>query len=264
MEEVLSPGVVLLLGELHGSNEIPAFVGTLACHLASAGQPVVVGLQLPHEEQRTLQRYLQSNGGPQARAELVEGPAWRRPHQDGRTSEAMVTLLEQLRLLRSQGLPLSVLAYDAQGQGSIRSAAMARHVLQARSRSPHSAFLLLGGNVHTRTARGIEWDPSFTPMGWHLVRAHLPVRSLDARYARGTAWTCHLDKRERLSCDSHPARPPPPPPDSRIVYRGRRPFVQLAPRRSLEGFDGIFYVGPLSASPPAVASTLGLEERARR
>ncbi|WNG36628.1 hypothetical protein F0U61_25340 [Archangium violaceum] len=37
MDEVLTAGGVLLLGELHGTREIPTFVGTLSCHERNSG-----------------------------------------------------------------------------------------------------------------------------------------------------------------------------------------------------------------------------------
>jgi len=260
MEQVLVPGGVLLLGELPGTQEIPAFVGKLACYVASAGVPVMVGVELPHEVDEPLHRYLDSDGGRQARLALTENPIWRRPQQDGRTSEAIVALLDQVRTWRAQKLPISAFAFNAPGQGSERAEAMTRHVLHAREVAPDSTFLLLGGNVYMSTARGTPWDPDFTPLGWHLLQAGLPVRALDARYAKGTAWTCALDVKDgSLSCDSHPAFPPPPLPRKRVIYRGPRPFVQLAEARTQEGFDGTYYVGPITASPPAVKSTIARE-----
>ncbi len=257
MDEVLMPGGVLLLGELHGTREIPAFVGTLGCHVASAGVPVVVGLELPHEEQRALRRYLKSRGDQEARAALTEGGFWRRPYQDGRSSEAIVALVERLRVLRAQGLSVSVFAFDAPGQGSQRAATMARRVLEVRKAAPRSTFLLLGGNVNARTARGAEWDETFTPMGWHLVRAKQPVRALDARYSRGTAWECKLvaGEGQKLDCGAFPAVPPAARPKDKSIFRGPRAFVELTPEHAHEGYDGIFYVGPLTASSPAVSYT---------
>ncbi|WNG47056.1 hypothetical protein F0U60_25215 [Archangium minus] len=257
MDEVLTPGGILLLGELHGTREIPAFVGTLSCHVASAGVPVVVGLELPREEQRALRRYLKSRGDKQARASLTEGGFWRRPYQDGRSSEALVALVERLRVLRAQGLSMSVFTFDAPGQGSQRAAAMAHRVLEVRKTAPRSTFLLLGGNVNTRTARGTEWDETFTPMGWHLVRAKQPVRALDVRYSRGTAWTCNLvtGENQKLDCGATPATPPAARSRDKSIFRGPRAFVELTPEYTHEGYDGVFYVGPLTASPPAVAIT---------
>ncbi len=252
MEEVLTPGGMLVLGELHGTREVPAFVGTLACHLASAGVAVRVGVEAPFEEQPALRRYLEGDGSPQARAALVEGAFWHRPYPDGRSSEALVALMETLRGLRAQGLRVAVFAYDAPGQGNARAFAMSRRVLAAHEEAPTDTFVLLGGNVNASTARGTAWDETFTPMGWHLVRAKLPVRALDLRYSQGHAWTCKLGESQSPVCGISAAIPPASRSGDKALFRGPRPFFQLIPEYKLEGFDGIFYVGPLTASPPAV------------
>lgn len=254
MEELLTPGGMVLLGELHGTREIPAFVGTLGCHVASAGVPVVVGLELPHEEQGALERYLESQGDKEAVTALTAGGFWRRPHQDGRGSEAIVALVERVRVLRNQGLKVSVFAFDAPGQGSQRALLMASRVLAVRETAPRSTFLLLGGNVNARTARGTQWDETFTPMGWHLVRAKQPVRALDARYSEGTAWECKLvaGEGQKLDCGIFPTVLPKARLSDKVIFRGPRAFMEPTPQHTHEGYDGIFYVGPLTASPPAV------------
>ena len=56
-ERALAPGGFLVLGELHGTQEVPRFVGQTLCHAAHAGAPVVLALELPAREQRALDRY---------------------------------------------------------------------------------------------------------------------------------------------------------------------------------------------------------------
>ena len=41
---LLETGRVVLLGELHGTEQSPAFVASLACHAVAAGLDLVVGL----------------------------------------------------------------------------------------------------------------------------------------------------------------------------------------------------------------------------
>ncbi|AEI62652.1 DUF1688 family protein [Corallococcus macrosporus] len=43
----VKPGGVLLLGEMHGTQEVPRFVAQTSCQTAVAGTPVTVGLELP-------------------------------------------------------------------------------------------------------------------------------------------------------------------------------------------------------------------------
>lgn len=254
MEDVLHPGAVVLLGELHGTKELPALVGRLACHAASAGTPVVVGLEVPREEQVAVDAYMDSDGGEEARAELLHGTFWRRPYQDGRSSVARLELLERLRGWRQAGQPLSVLAFDVRGQGSVRAAGLARRLKWARDRAPAATLLVLVGNVQARVVRGTEWDPELSPMGWYLSREGLPVTSLDARFSGGTAWTCQLTPEEQLACgEGTPVLPRGISREQGIRYEGSAPFVRLLDADAREGFHGVFYVGPVTASPPAVA-----------
>jgi hypothetical protein len=256
MDEVLTPGAVVLLGELHGTREIPALVGALACHAGSAGAPVLVALEVPREEQRAVDAYLESDGGEDARGALLEGTFWRRPYQDGRSSEAMLALLERVRAWRQRdGLAVSVLALDVPGQGNTRSAGLARRLSWARAREPGRTVLALVGNVQARVARGAGWDEALGTLGGHLARAGVPVRALDARFSGGTAWTCTLDTHERIDCGPGPVIVPPGMESERgLGYQGARPFLRMLDAQGAEGFHGVFYVGPVTASPPAVAS----------
>lgn len=253
MEDVLTPGAVVLLGELHGTKEIPALAGTLACHTASAGTPVVVALEVPREEQGAVDLYLESDGGAEARAELLQGTFWRRPYQDGRSSAARLELLERLRRWRQAGQPLSVLAFDVRGHGSVRASGLARRLKWARGRVPGGTLLVLVGNVQARVVRGAEWDPELSPMGWYLAREGLPVKSLDARFSGGTAWTCKLAPDGHIPCgESSAVLPRGVSRERGTHYRGSEPFVRLLDADAREGFHGVFYVGPVTASPPAV------------
>jgi hypothetical protein len=75
--------------------------------------------------------------------------------------------------------------------------------------------------------------------------------SLDASYAPGKAWTCKLGK--ELECGTTSLRSPKHLVPFAFPDGVREaPFVSWWPQRSKEGFDGMFYVGVISASPPAV------------
>ena len=53
-------GGVMMLGELHGTQEVPRFVAQSACQVAAAGTPVTVGLELPVENQERVATFLRS------------------------------------------------------------------------------------------------------------------------------------------------------------------------------------------------------------
>src|SRR5688572_21000605 len=58
LDDVAGAGRVLLLGELHGTYEIPAFAAELACQAAHRYMDVQLGLEIPGIEQPAVDAYL--------------------------------------------------------------------------------------------------------------------------------------------------------------------------------------------------------------
>ncbi len=244
-DAVIAPGVIVMLGEMHGSREIPGFTGNLACRAAVAGHAVIVGLEIPRVEQAAIDRFLASNGSPRDREALVRGPHWHRAGQDGRSSQAIVDLIERVRALRQQGLAAEVLAFDNEKYEAWndRDAGMARTILERAAAAPASFVVTLTGNLHNRITPGLPWDQSLVPMGVHVKAGHARTLSLDVRYEGGATWMCEPDG----SCGAKEL------PRKDFPYDGRAIDTSEPARRP--GNDGVFFVGTLSASPPAVAAT---------
>ncbi|WP_338873629.1 hypothetical protein [Myxococcus stipitatus] len=246
------PGAVLLLGELHGTQEVPRFVAQSACQATVAGIPVTVGLELPLENQTRVDAFLESQGTEHDWLKLMEAPFWRSPYPDGRGSEAMANLLEQLRLLRSAGLDVEVFVFDhpkANGQG--REDAMAATVVHQVESSPTRFHVILSGNIHTRTKKGLPWDAERRPMGYLVKEKLEDVVALDMAYDSGTAWICAVDSkglRDKLDCGVR---------DTKGKNNGDRYFMHRWESTNSEGYDGVFYVGSVRASEPAVQRGLG-------
>lgn len=229
-EPLLLPGAVTLLGELHGTVEIPAFVARLACAAAEKGLHVAVGLEAPQELTENFLRYLQSAGDAQARNELMQGEFWH--FNDGRASQGMVALLDALRTLSQSGKRISLFLIDGNHESAeTRDRQMATRLATLVGASPTAVTLVLLGNLHARTGSA-EWA------GWHL-KGWLPrLHALDVSYANGSAWCC-----TRRGCGPHRSSGEDLGPD---------PFVELFPSPNADGYTGRHYVGPISASPPAV------------
>jgi erythromycin esterase-like protein len=234
--ETLRDAELLLVGEMHGTEESPAFLARLLCERGAA--PTVLGLEMPASEQPALDAFLASDGGALAIRALVAGAHWQMADQDGRSSLAMLALVETARRARQQGRALDVVAFDIEPPGGAdRDARMAKNLLAARAAHPGAALIVLTGNIHASTVKGTPWDPDLVPMGAHLRSADAPVRSVDVRYAGGTAWVCMMDG----GCGAA---------ELTGRDRGPAPFVEAITDRP--GFDAIYYVGALTASPPAI------------
>lgn len=260
LRELLHSGATVLVGEQLGSREAPAVVGDMVCEATEAGLPVALGLSIPREEQERIHLYLASAGAPADQDELLRGAFWQRPYQDGRSSRAIMDLVDRVRALRAVGRLVSVVAYDPNGNvGSERDALMAEVLLQRRTARPEEVFLVLSGNAHVRTVKGAPWDASFVPMGWHLWNADPSLKAFDLSYARGRRWGCDLDAQQALRCNIIHVSP-----SKQVAERpGLNPYVRLYSEPSAEGYHGLLYVGALSPSMPATSLSREEEEPAR-
>lgn len=181
---------VFLVGEIHGTREIQRHFGELAAALAGDGGPLIVGLEIWRSEQPALDRYLASAGTGEDRARLLEASFW--TIRDGRSSEAMVDLIERLRVLALKA-PLRVLAFDVDPDSKVRGAARDRQMGEALNAAleahPQARLLVLAGNFHTRLQAGAPWDPEYRFAG-HYLQAHEPY-AVEIMPASGSAWMCN-------------------------------------------------------------------------
>lgn len=189
VRHVAGPRRLILLGELHGTREVPRLAAAVAAAYAQAG-PVLLAVEIDHAEQRAIDVYLRSNGGPDARAALSSRPFWARTDvaHDGRRNHDLLDLFEQLRLLRSAGRDVAVLAFDVPRTPDhhARDRAMAT-VLRASHRAlPRGRLVVVTGNVHAMKER-----PSGAPAIMQ-VPAGAYLRDLQPVAFRVTARTGHF------------------------------------------------------------------------
>ncbi len=239
LEPLLGPGTVLLLGEIHGTVQSPAFALEVACHAARADLPVVVGLELSPAGQARVNRFVSSSGTDADRTALLAGSTWQRSYQDGRNSEAMFGLIDGVRRLHGEGLPLRVALFDAGGPQ--RDRAMAGNLTRIIADSPGALAVVLTGNQHSRTTRGSSRNRDHEPMGYVLKRdaSYEKLIALNVAHGGGRAWICA--------------------PDCGIVdLAGRHGnaawSIEIDEATRPAGHAGWYRVGSISASPPAQPS----------
>ena len=236
----LPPGGMAMLGDLHGTQEIPAFVGEVVTALA-AREPVVLAIEIPRDLGPSLATYLASDGGPAARQALIAGPWWQDEYQDGRRSVALVALIETTRALRAAGRDVVVVAIDDPIPDSeAREAEMARNVVATREAHPAAAIVVYAGNLHT-SRREVGFRPGFAWMAMRVAAAGVAFTNLDPRWAAGTAWIC----RDAVAANCGVKE-----------VQGRETARGIRLERIKDGaYDGWFGVGPLTASPPATSTS---------
>jgi hypothetical protein len=231
LEVHLQAGAILWFGEVHGTVESPRFVGDVVCH-ASGMMRVQLGLEVPAAEQPRIDAFLRSDGGAPARTALLDGAFWN--VRDGRSSEAMLALLDRVRALRKAGRNIDIVAFD--GHARDRDEAMANVV--AGVRDPKAIFVGLSGNIHSR----LTPDTSTTLVGY-LGGRGLGLTTFDVSANGGSMWACmSLTRDGEVTCGVH----------QRKTSNPGEAWTLGLPRD--ESHDGTYHVGTMTASPPARAA----------
>ncbi len=242
LDPLLGPGKTVIFGELHGTVESPAFFADAVCAALAAGHDVTVGLELWREEEAYLTDYLASQGSAEDREALLSAPFWRSKSPDGRSSEAMLSLVEEVRALKAAGHSIRLVAFDLRqySSGQERDRAMAERLREAITASPEDVHLVLTGNIHSRTKKGTRWDPDFEPMS-SLLAPHVPeLVTLNVSHTGGTAWLCIAGE---AGCGIRKV-------GARV--RGSEDGISVFEQPDAEGHHGYYNVGGLTGSSPAV------------
>lgn len=232
---------LVLLGEMHGTREVPLLTSMLVAHYART-EPVLLGLEVDASDQPLVDAFLESAGTDSDFAEVLSGAHWREPTHDGRDSVAMLGLLEHVRRLRAQRADVAVVLFDAPGDGE-RDQRMAEALRTAMRAHPGARTLVLTGNVHAVTGErpalilpdGTPYDAP-TTLGRHLL--DLAPLSIDIQAAKGEFWAC------RQTCGPLTVSAP------------GRPLAQTPELRVAGGsWDLRLWLPAFSASPPAVPTS---------
>jgi len=239
--EALQPGTVVLLGEIHGTDQGPSTLERLVCTALDQGLDITVGLEIPIVEQERVSAYLSSKGTDDDRAELISGNFWQRDYQDGRASRAMRNLIVNLRdfATNTKG-DLQVVLIDNPGASEGRDHFMASRLSSAISESPEALVVSLTGNIHSQLDRGNHFDADYKPMGYKLVGMNPKSRiiSLDMEHSGGSAWVCAAG----YECGVM----------GLVGYgEGDVNRIDLYDDGNPTVLSGSFYVGEISASRPA-------------
>jgi hypothetical protein len=243
---------VLVIGELHGTNEAPGLTGSILCLAISQGERVVLGLEMSADHQGAIDAYLASDGGEDARAALLSNDFWTSDAQDGRSSAAIFRLIDGVRGWRDGGLPVEARALDfgeddhdlleAHGQKTVRDRSMIRRALGAQVQSDRVVMLV--GNVHARRTAFMIGERRLETLGTLSDPGALALVS--TLYAGGEAWNCrHIDG--ELACAAHPVGPSSVTGEPRVLTPDEAEAL-----RNSDAYDHFIYLGPTTASPPAI------------
>lgn len=256
----------IIFGETHGTREAPAFLGTVACGLARRGERLLVAIEHGATDNDALQAAWALPDAQFPAALRQKGWAGR---EDGVASQAMFDLMLRLHALKTSGRRIDVVAFNGARDEEQRArfrhlpaqgpheAAQAENIRRAAEAKRYDHVLVLVGNLHARKQPVVRGSVSYEPMAMRLA-APTAITSLVMAHGPGTMWNCLLKPGIQLEAGK------PPPPGAiecashdtpRNAALDRPPFLALGPLLGFEEdfpYDGYFWVGPVSGSPPAV------------
>ena len=236
IREKVSSKDVIVVGEVHGSVEIPEFFTGLMRLFRN--QKMLIGLEIPNTEQIFVDRFLASGDDADLQESMFFGKS---SDHDGRSSKAMVDILRFIRELSRA----RVICFDSSHSAEVsRDYRMAQKILQEIAVHDPQKTIVLTGNIHSRLRKGAPWDASFKSMALNLLEMGVnqhKLMSIKARYQSGQIWACigqSCGIQNLLDVQSN--------------------YVQAMPQNYLfiedgvvDGHNATFYAKRLTYSPPA-------------
>ena len=230
---------MIVFGEVHGTNEVPELVSAVTYELAKEGARILMALEVLDLLNGELADFV---AGTTSVDQFLAGEVfWNRPfaRQDGRSSRAMLRLLQDVREYRSRGLMIDPRGIDSVVRSARdREASMALNLRTLIANRPYDHVVVLTGRRHARRApRFRGFGPR--PMASHFHRGELLLVRISFR--GGSSWHCP----RRGACGIHDLP----------AVSDRRPLNRVHPlppnQRRVRGFDAEIVLASATASPPA-------------
>lgn len=229
----------IIFGEMHGNAESPAIFADAVC-LTARDRRVVVALEMPSIMQGAIDAFMASDGGEAAQQVFLADPFWHYEFKDGRSSQAMFRLFQDLRAMRAAGRVervVAAMAIDPTGPPSrARHEELMAGAVTAAGEGG-ATVLMLVGNAHARLQPLGFGGEVYPPMA-ALLPGNRTV-ALNIENNGGETWAC---TGQPIACGP--------------IANGRDEVLSDRREVRLDGTDGGDYSGRLflgtstTASPP--------------
>ena len=229
---------IVVIGEVHGSKEIPEFVGNLLCSLSKNAAPYILALEIPTEEQEKLDSYVNRLETVSFEFAFRDSFFWNRPLHDGRSSLAVAHLIERVRQLIIAGAKLKLLAFDSRDYKTGKTAASFASTLeQVLTKTPDYKMIVLTGTNHA-AARPLSKDVAQISD----LALKYKMHNLLGFFRGGYTWSCRGMTMEEISCGKTEIA-------SRLTDIKFENSLFLGPIFA-PSFSGAYFIDGLSSSPP--------------
>jgi hypothetical protein len=151
----------------------------------------------------------------------------------------MLRMLDRVRALRAGGADLKVLAIDGDMPSARRDAFMANKLRTELADGAGRQVVALIGGLHAVRSKGSRFNPQYES-AIYLLADKRPL-ALTVGTSGGTAWVCQGSAPASCHATAWDI--------NRVTPAPATPFSLAPPSPQ---FDGVFFVGPTTASPPAL------------
>lgn len=224
---LLSPFQIVMVGEMHGTNESAPFVSGLTNLFTNKGDSVQVGLEIPAEY---MTKYLQLHTDSSVyQSEFFSNP----PYLDGRESLPWANLIATL----NKNPKVKIFFFDTNRDAAIvpfRDSLMAMNIKTQLNQHPTWKLITLSGNYHT----SISNPASMTSVLKRNISAK--VCSLNMEYKEGTCMASFSGDFKKKELGSYPS-----------VFNsteGYDKYLLLYSAKSNYDYNGIYYTKYITAA----------------
>jgi hypothetical protein len=227
---------VIVVGEMHGTAEVPLFVLQLIKQLKETQRKLTIGIEIPINYQKDIDDFMK-NGDFEKLKNLDHFK-----YPDGRTSKAMEQLLKGLREIKR----VNVICFDIDtnsDSGVNRDSLMA---LNLTTSYKGGQMVVLTGNLHANLKEGY-WRPGFKSATFYFndnKKFNDQLISLNTYYAGGTIWNCMQDGCKERDAGTNGG-------DLKSKY-GLTNFIGIYEGVNPSGYSGFIYWDKVTASKPMV------------
>jgi hypothetical protein len=199
-----------VIADTHGTRDIPEMVQDMLS-LVPTSVPVTVALEMQASEQKALDAYLESSGSSEDVGRLLNAPFWHLMMRDGRSSVAVLALIERVRQWRANGRRIDIVAVEpdyldpaaierAGGFAVYKDLGLASSIRATLDRNRDGVVIAVMGSFHARVGKqGII--PGVQAPGPSVVEqlSNASPLVIWPEATKGNAWNCIADR-----CGVHP------------------------------------------------------------
>lgn len=227
---------VIVIGEMHGTKEVPSFVLQLIKHLKKSQKSLTVGLEIPSNYQDDMNDFMR-NGDFERLKKLDYFK-----YPDGRSSIAVGQLMRGLREL--EGVKIICFDIDVNSKAETnKDSLMGMNLIKSYR---DGCMVVLTGNLHANLKEGY-WRPNFKSATYYFNKGkefNDKLISLNTYYGGGTIWNCMQDGCKERNAGSNGG-------DLKQTY-GLTNFIGIYESVHASGYSGFIYWDSVTASGPMV------------